>query len=53
MQLEEQGPIDLNTPANDYLRAFRLVPAGAVGVEATVRHLLTHCGCAGGCARHA
>ena len=42
MQLEEQGPIDLNAPANDYLRAFRLVPAKAVGAVATVRHLLTH-----------
>ena len=42
MQLWEQGLIDLDTPANDYLRAFRLVPAEAGWRPATVRHLLTH-----------
>jgi CubicO group peptidase (beta-lactamase class C family) len=42
MQLEEQGLIDLDAPANVYLRAFRLVPAKAGWRPATVRHLLTH-----------
>lgn len=42
MQLWEQGLVDLDAPANDYLRAFRLTPV-RVGVRpATVRHLLTH-----------
>ena len=42
MQLWEQGLVDLDTPANDYLRAFRLVPAQQGWSNATVRHLLTH-----------
>ena len=42
MQLEEQGRIDLDAPANDYLRSFRLIPAKASWRHATVRHLLTH-----------
>src|SRR6266545_7241047 len=42
MQLCEQGMVDLDAPANDYLRAFRLVPASAEFGPATVRHLLTH-----------
>ncbi len=42
MQLWEQGLIDLDAPANDYLRAYRLVPARASFGPATVRHLLTH-----------
>jgi CubicO group peptidase (beta-lactamase class C family) len=42
MQLVEQGRVDLDAPANDYLRAFRLVPAKADLRPATVRHLLTH-----------
>ncbi len=42
MQLWEQGLIDLDAPANDYLLAFRLVPAKASFRPATVRHLLTH-----------
>jgi CubicO group peptidase (beta-lactamase class C family) len=42
MQLWEQGNIDLDVPANDYLRAYRLVPAKAAHRPATVRHLLTH-----------
>lgn len=42
MQLWEQGLIDLDAPANDYLRAFRLLPAKASFRPATVRHLLTH-----------
>ena len=42
MQLAEQGLVDLDAPANDYLRAYRLVPAEAGFRPATVRHLLTH-----------
>ncbi|HEU4422274.1 MAG TPA: serine hydrolase domain-containing protein [Pilimelia sp.] len=42
MQLCEQGLIDLDTPANEYLRAYRLIPTKAAHRPATVRHLLTH-----------
>ncbi len=42
MQLWEQGLIDLDAPANDYLRAYKLIPARATFRPATVRHLLTH-----------
>jgi len=42
MQLWEQGLINLDTPANDYLRAYKLIPAKASFRPATVRHLLTH-----------
>ena len=42
MQLHELGLIDLDAPANDYLRAYRLVPARAGFRPPTVRHLLTH-----------
>jgi CubicO group peptidase (beta-lactamase class C family) len=42
MQLCERGMVDLDAPANDYLRAFQLVPASAGFGPATVRHLLTH-----------
>ena len=42
MQLWEQGWIDLDAPANDYLRAFKLTPAHAGWRPATLRHLLTH-----------
>ena len=42
MQLWEQGLVDLDAAANDYLRAYRLVPADAGWRPATVRHLLTH-----------
>lgn len=42
LQLCEQGLVDLDAPANDYLRAFRLVPAQAAWRPATLRHLLTH-----------
>jgi len=42
MQLSEQGLVDLDVPANDYLRAYKLVPAKASFRAATVRHLLTH-----------
>ena len=42
MQLWEQGLLDLDAPANNYLRTFRLVPANSELRPATVRHLLTH-----------
>jgi CubicO group peptidase (beta-lactamase class C family) len=42
MQLWEQGQVDLDAPANHYLRSYRLVPAEAGFRPATVRHLLTH-----------
>ena len=42
LQLWEQGLVDLDVPANDYLRAYRLVPANAAHRAATVRQLLTH-----------
>ena len=42
MQLWERGLVDLDAPANAYLRAYQLVPAKATWRPATVRHLLTH-----------
>jgi CubicO group peptidase (beta-lactamase class C family) len=42
LQLEEQGLVDLDVPANDYLRAYELVPANRRWRPATLRHLLTH-----------
>jgi len=42
MQLWEQGLVDLDGPANDYLRGYRLIPADPDWRPATVRHLLTH-----------
>jgi CubicO group peptidase (beta-lactamase class C family) len=42
MQLYEQGLVDLDAPANEYLRAYRLVPAHRGFRPPTVRHLLTH-----------
>jgi CubicO group peptidase (beta-lactamase class C family) len=42
MQLVEQGLVDLDAPANAYLRAYKLVPAKAGFRPATLRHLLTH-----------
>jgi CubicO group peptidase (beta-lactamase class C family) len=42
MQLCEEGLVDLDAPANDYLRAFKLIPARVDFRPATVRHLLTH-----------
>ena len=42
MQLWEQGLVDLDAPANDYLRTFRLISAKPNLSPATVRHLLTH-----------
>jgi CubicO group peptidase (beta-lactamase class C family) len=41
MQLWERGLVDLDAPANDYLRTFRLIPAKP-SFRPTVRHLLTH-----------
>ena len=42
MQLWEQGLVELDAPANDYLRAYRLMPPKESWRPATVRHLLTH-----------
>lgn len=42
MQLWEKGLVDLDAPANEYLRAYELVPADPRHRPATVRHLLTH-----------
>jgi CubicO group peptidase (beta-lactamase class C family) len=42
MQLWEQGLMDLDAPANHYLRTFQLVPVKQTLRPATVRHLLTH-----------
>ena len=42
MQMVEHGLIDLDAPANDYLRSYELVPRSPSWRPATVRHLLTH-----------
>lgn len=42
MQLSEQGLVDLDAPANTYLRAYQLIPARSGWRPATVRHLLMH-----------
>jgi CubicO group peptidase (beta-lactamase class C family) len=42
VQLWEQGLIDLDAPARDYLRAYGLAPAKSGFRPATIRHLLTH-----------
>jgi CubicO group peptidase (beta-lactamase class C family) len=42
MQLWEQELLDLDAPANNYLRAYQLIPANPAFRPATVRHLLTH-----------
>src|SRR4249919_383379 len=42
MQLWEQGLVDLDAPANEYLRAFALIPSKASFRPPTIRHLLTH-----------
>jgi CubicO group peptidase (beta-lactamase class C family) len=42
MQLWERGLVDLDAPANGYLRAFRLEPVRASMAPVTLRHLLTH-----------
>ena len=38
----EQGRVDLDAPANDYLTGFRMRPARPDLQPATLRHLLTH-----------
>jgi len=42
MQLWEQGLVDLDAPANGYLRGYSLTAARAGFRPATMRHLLTH-----------
>ncbi|GAA2093858.1 hypothetical protein GCM10009841_03880 [Microlunatus panaciterrae] len=42
MQLWEQGLLDLDRPANAYLRSFQLVSGHRGWRPATLRHLLTH-----------
>jgi len=42
MQLWERGLVDLDAPANDYLRTYKLIPARPSFRPATIRHLLTH-----------
>jgi CubicO group peptidase (beta-lactamase class C family) len=42
LQLWERGLVELDAPANDYLRTFKLVPAKAWFRPVTLRHLLTH-----------
>lgn len=42
MQLWERGLVDLDAPANEYMRAFKLVPARRTFKPVTARHLLTH-----------
>lgn len=42
MQLWEKGLVDLDAPANEYLRTFQLVPAQSGFRPATIRHLMTH-----------
>lgn len=42
MQLQEQGLIDLDAPADAYLRAYALIPSHPGRRPVTVRHLLTH-----------
>jgi CubicO group peptidase (beta-lactamase class C family) len=42
LQLCEQGDIDLDAPAGDYLRAYDLAPAHPTHRPPTVRQLLTH-----------
>lgn len=41
LQLCEQGAVELDAPADDYLRAFRLVPTDDDFRPPTLRHLLT------------
>jgi CubicO group peptidase (beta-lactamase class C family) len=42
MQLWERGRVDLDAPASEALKAFRLVPAGPGIGSPTIRHLMTH-----------
>jgi CubicO group peptidase (beta-lactamase class C family) len=44
MQLWERGLIDLDAPANEYLRSYQLIPAKPSFGPTTVRQLLTHTG---------
>ncbi len=44
MQLWEHGLVDLDAPATDYLRAYRLTSAKPSFRPTTVRQLLTHTG---------
>lgn len=44
MQLRDRGIVDLDAPANDYLRGFRLGAAEPGPRAASVRQLLTHTG---------
>ena len=42
MQLRDEGRLDLDAPAQDVLRAFRLVPDDPAWRPPTIRDLLTH-----------
>lgn len=42
LQLVERGLVELDTPAAEVLRSYRLVPARSTFRAATIRHLLTH-----------
>lgn len=42
MQLWEQGTVDLDAPAQDYLHAYRLTPTDPAFRPVTMRHLMTH-----------
>ena len=42
MQLWERGLVDLDAPANDYLRAYRVIPVESAFRPVSIRHLLTH-----------
>lgn len=42
LQLHEQGLVDLDAPADTYLRAYRLVPSRPGWRPPTLRQLLTH-----------
>jgi CubicO group peptidase (beta-lactamase class C family) len=42
LQLSEQGLVDLDAPAREYVRAYPVIPAGPGRRPATVRQLLTH-----------
>jgi Beta-lactamase len=42
LQFWERGLVDLDAPANDYLRAYRWCPPTRPSGRQTLRHLLTH-----------
>ncbi len=42
LQLWEQGRVDLDAPASEYLRSYRLVPRDNRFRPVTLRHLMTH-----------